>query len=559
MAREKALTKADLGCDEADGVPPGIDTIALTPVPIDGSDRRPSGLSTGVPASFATDWKIAGAAVLLAITGILYWYRETAASIVDIWNRSETFNHCYLVLPISLYLIWRRRSALAALSPRPAFAALVLVAGAGMLWLLGASANVLGPTQWALVLMIQLSVWTLLGTKATRAMAFPLLFLFFAIPFGEIFVPYMMDWTADMTVWALRLSGIPVFREGEHFSIPSGHWSVVEACSGLRYLIASVMVGSLYAYLTYRSAARRWAFVAASIVVPVAANWLRAYMIVMLGHLSGNRVAVGVDHIIYGWVFFGLVITLMFWIGARWREDERLPSESLTVPVKAVNATGREGHRGMVFTIALVAVLAVTAVWKPVGDFLESRIVTSAPELGELAAAPGWSSREGQLTDWQPAFRGARAELTRTFSRDGKDVGLFVEYYRNQSLNGKLISSANRLIGDKSPWIVTSGGEVRTEIEGSPVAVRFDELRGPDGRLLVWRWYWIDGRWTANDYLGSAYLALAHLFGRGDDAAVVLLYTPAPDGRRKAEQVLGEFLAAHSAELGRMFDEARHR
>ena len=67
-------------------------------------------------------------------------------------------------------------------------------------------------------------------------------------------------------------------------------------------------------------------FVAISFLVPVLANWLRAYMIVMLGHLSGNKLAVGVDHLIYGWVFFGVVMLLMFWIGARWREDEPKPA-----------------------------------------------------------------------------------------------------------------------------------------------------------------------------------------------------------------------------------------
>ena len=131
--------------------------------------------------------------------------------------------------------------------------------------------------------------------------------------------------TADFTVAALRASGIPVYREGLQFVIPSGSWSVVEACSGIRYLMASFMVGSLFAYLNYRSWRRRLAFVAVSLVVPIVANWLRAYMIVMLGHLSGNTLAVGVDHLIYGWVFFGIVIMAMFMVGARWSEPDAQP------------------------------------------------------------------------------------------------------------------------------------------------------------------------------------------------------------------------------------------
>ena len=79
-------------------------------------------------------------------------------------------------------------------------------------------------------------------------------------------------------------------------------------------------------------------FVGVSIVVPIVANWLRAYMIVMLGHLTNNRLAVGVDHIIYGWVFFGIVMVLMFWIGSRWREDSAADdahAPAVTTPVAA--------------------------------------------------------------------------------------------------------------------------------------------------------------------------------------------------------------------------------
>jgi exosortase A len=172
-----------------------------------------------------------------------------------------------------------------------------------------------------MVAMIPLAVWAVLGTRVVRALAIPLGFLFFAVPFGEFLLPTLINWTADFTVAALRASGVPVYREGHFFTIPSGNWSVVEACSGLRYLIASFMVGCLYAYLSYRSIQRRVAFIAASIIVPIVANWMRAYIIVMLGHLSGNKIATGVDHLIYGWLFFRLVMMLLFWIGGRWRES----------------------------------------------------------------------------------------------------------------------------------------------------------------------------------------------------------------------------------------------
>jgi len=167
-------------------------------------------------------------------------------------------------------------------------------------------------------------------------------------------VPTLIDWTADFTIGALRLSGVPVYREGNHFIIPSGWWSVVEACSGVRYIIASSMVGTMFAAIAYRSPRRRAWFVLASILVPVVANWLRAYMIVMLGHLSNNRLAVGVDHVIYGWFFFGLVMLLLFWIGSRWQEN--LPDQPTALregPVAPPPASAEQTRTAKLWAAAL--------------------------------------------------------------------------------------------------------------------------------------------------------------------------------------------------------------
>ena len=271
----------------------------------------------------ARAWRVALPALVLVLACVLLLYRDTAIAMVTIWYRSGTFTHAFVVPPIVLWLIWRRRQELAFLMPRPAFWVLIPIGGVALFWLLGDLVAVNAATQLALVALLVLAVPAVLGPQVARAITFPLLFLFFAVPIGEFLLPQLMEWTAHFTIIALRLSGIPVYQEGLQFVIPSGSWSVVEACSGVRYLIASVTVGTLFAYLNYQSTKRRIMFVIVSILVPVVANWMRAYMIVMLGHLSGNKLAVGVDHLIYGWVFFGVVIMIMFFIGAKWSEPDQ--------------------------------------------------------------------------------------------------------------------------------------------------------------------------------------------------------------------------------------------
>ena len=285
---------------------------------------------------------LATVAAALVVLALLAAFWPTAASIESIWRRAETFAHGYVVIPIVLWLVWRKRHALATLPVKPNWPALVIVTGAGFAWMTGNLAGVLGLEHFALYFMLVAALVAVLGLPIAREIAFPLAFLAFAVPFGEFLVPVLIDRTADFTIAAVRASGVPVFREGNHFAIPSGRWSVVEACSGIRYLIASMMVGALYAHLTYRSTRKRVLFFLASIVVPIIANWLRAYMIVMLGHLTNNRLAAGVDHIIYGWVFFGVVMVAMFWIGTYWRDDEAPRSAAAPTPMGAGPGSGRD-------------------------------------------------------------------------------------------------------------------------------------------------------------------------------------------------------------------------
>ena len=65
--------------------------------------------------------------------------------------------------------------------------------------------------------------------------------------------------------------------------IPSGNWQVVEGCA-VRYY--RPVVGSLYATSPVHH--RRVIFTAVSVVLPVFANWVRAWGIVMLGHFGDS-------------------------------------------------------------------------------------------------------------------------------------------------------------------------------------------------------------------------------------------------------------------------------
>lgn len=517
--------------------------------------------------------------LLLALAALLWLFRETGTAMVSIWSRSDTFAHAFLVPPIALALMWRKRAELARVAIAPSAPWLLPLAACCLVWLLGQLAGVHAVAQTALVAMIVSAVPAVLGTRFARVIAFPLLFLFFSVPVGEFLIEPMMEGTADFTVAALRLSGIPVYREGLQFVIPSGNWSVVAACSGVRYLIASVMVGTLFAYLNFHSLKRRLAFVAVAIAVPVVANWLRAYMIVMLGHLSSNKLAAGADHLVYGWIFFGVVILLMFMIGARFVDAAPAAdaaADAAAAAASAGNAARRPGPWLMAAAVGLT-VAATQGLHDRIGGEGVAAVSTIPPVL-ELPArlltaggssAPWWSAIDQPITRWLPAYRHsaafAAAQYRRSGGSDSDAVGVWVGLYRDQGYDRKMITSTNVLVEEGSmTWLALAhpAARVAALAAGGAVDLHATQLRtpadpklNPTQRLLVWRVYRVAGRYVASDAQAMLWLALQRLAGRGDDSAVLMFYTPVSEDGQGSER-LQQFVAAHLDQIAAVLEPA---
>ena len=136
-------------------------------------------------------------------------------------------------------------------------------------------------------------------------------------------------------------------------------------------------------------------------------------------------------------------------------------------------------------------------------------------------------------------------ELQLTFRNGEQSVGLFVGYYRNQNYHRKLVSSENVLVrsSDFSPAQVANGIS-NVHVSGEPLTIRTAVLRGVrEQRVVVWQWYWINGRLTANDHWAKGYTALSRLLGKGDDSAVIVLYAN-DDQPGGAQAALESFLRA---------------
>ena len=296
------------------------------------------------------------AAGMLAL-GLAFQAEIVAA--IETWDRSAAYNHCWLVLPVAVWLGWVRRHRLDGMRPQPLALAALPALGAGLAWLVAERLGIMEGRQLAALAVMLCLVLAVLGWPFCRAMAAPLAYLVFLVPFGAFLVPSLQRVTAWMIVAGLQLLDIPHYADDLTIELAAGTFLVAEACAGLRFMVASLAFGALYALVMFRGAWRRIVVMLLAVVVPVLANGLRALGIVLLGHYLGSAEAAAADHVIYGWVFFAVVIALLVLAGLPFRQDGQEEVRATDAP--AATPAGRAGSPGIAAGLVLAGGLAAPA------------------------------------------------------------------------------------------------------------------------------------------------------------------------------------------------------
>jgi exosortase A len=478
--------------------------------------------STSGNATTAPHWRVAVAAIAVISVALIVCYWQAAAGAVQVWYDSPSYNHGFLVLPIVLYLVWERREFLAGTTPTPAPWALLLMLPAAAAWLLFDRMALLEGQQLALFLSVQVVLLSLFGFRVYRTLALPFLYLFFLIPTGQFLVPYLQDFTASFVVQGLRLTGIPVYSDGIFISIPNGTFEVAEACAGLRFLTATLAFGVLFADFAYDSLYKKIIFFAVCIVTPIIANGLRAYGIVMIAHLSNNQLATGVDHILYGWIFFSIVTIALTGLGMIFRDGGKRVARPIVAP------SGGAASWQAIAGVAVVALALLTAP-RAYSAYVEAQAAQlTGTTLDVPAVSPPWRQTGGASYDWKPELSGLDRRAAGAFRNDGASVDLFIGYYNRQTQTKKLSSTNNRLV-DPGDWTSASWSSTMITIGGEEIRAQLTQITAHGRKRLVMSWYWVDDRFESRTPVTKLLQAKAELIDRKPAAAAIAIATDSSD------------------------------
>lgn len=477
-------------------------------------------------------WRVALPSWALLAGAILIVFWKDTAGLVSVWLNSATFQHALLIPPIIAYLVWIRRREVLALTPKPFLPAGVLLFGFSAGWLLGDLAGVALVRHTALVGMLMSTVPLVLGLTVTRGLTFPLFYAIFMIPFGDQLIPSLQMITAKMCIVLLDWFDVPAYIDGVFIEIPTGSFEVAEACSGVRFLIAMVAFSTLVAHLCFKSAARRIACVVAAVVLAIVANGLRAWGTIYIAWLTDPSFAQGVDHVIYGWFFFAIIMAVVLGVG--WFFFDRPVDDPAFDPDRLQPAHRRIAAAPRRYWVGALAGIAAAAAMPAYAALTAER---AGVEVAALRApdVPGWQKVPTEGSGWTPLYENADASVFQSYEdRSGRRVDLFIAVYGRQTEEQEMVSYGNGLMAPEGDWSWARSID-------APASMRGVQLQRRPYTRDAWQTYLIGGSLVASDYQAKLEMLKARLLAGEMLAGTLVLSVERVGTRGEGPQVLAEF------------------
>jgi len=405
-------------------------------------------------------------ALLIAFLVILYL--DTVADMVHLWLNSETYSHGLFIIPLTAVLIFARlnRNPIKNNTSQPLAALGILFFSA--CWLVSELAQINLLAQLSLMAIIPFVVWTLYGFKALWQLKSAFLFLFLAVPVGDFLIPHLQQITAVLSIAMIEAVGIPVYSDGLYISIPAGNFLVAEACSGIRFLISSITIGVFYALLYIDSYKRRLIMILSGVLVPILANGMRVFMIIVIAHLGNMEAATGFDHIVYGWVFFSFVMIMLIWLG------NALSDQTSTTQVTDsffANKPSTSAYIAVIIALCIAPLTQYLIVQAQPTATTQNQNISAVKAINDLFKN---GSHTYSTSHWAVYFPQAdNIELT-TLPNNSKVKAYKVEY-TIEAGDKELINFENRLFNPER-WSLKSQRKITLPINGESITVQHTKI-----------------------------------------------------------------------------------
>jgi EpsI family protein len=469
--------------------------------------------------------------VLLAVVTL---FSQTLASLAHLWIDTADYQHGFLIALISLGLIFRSRERIenADIGARPMM--LLPLAATLLVWMVAYRANSEMLQQIVFPIVLLMCIFSAFGPAVARITLFPVCFLYFAIPIWDHLVPLLQAMSTAVSEHALGLLGVPTQVEGFNVTIPEGRFTIIEGCSGKRYLIIALTLAALVGVQQGVRRARMPLLIACAVVLALILNWLRIIIIIYAGHVSNmQHYLVAVEHFSLGYVLYIPLLVAIVMLA------RRLGGEVAHAPYATQSGVSSAGlTRGIAGPVGLLLLATIVLV----GQGSEDRAQVTLSPLPLLTST--WQGPLPALADWTPAYAGASAEMRASYGHGGQRIEVYANAYGVQSRSTELIQVANT-VTPPGAWTVIRPIDIAAPLDAH-VAASHSSVR-----WVVAQVYSVGGRITGS--AGEAQLRYGwSALWRPTPSGVLALAAACGEDCDSAAEALSAFWTENAASLAAM-------
>ncbi len=470
------------------------------------------------------------------VMAVLWYYWPVLSVLFMNLVESEDYSYGLLLPLVSGYLVYLKWPQIRGLLWRPSPLGLLFIAAGFSLYILGGIAGDFYTPRLSFLVVVTGLLFLMGGWSLVRLLLFPLLLLVIMVPLPEfvqkrLTLPLQLI-SSGLATTMLQIVGIPAFRQGNVIDLGVRQMQVVEACSGLRYILSLFALGVIFCYFFQR---RLWKIIVLLIVLIPSAIVANALRVTGMGIFPALQQP-GFWHAFSGWLIFVFcmgILSLINWILNKIQPLAPIPRDSLAPSPPAP-------RRPLVIESYLVIALGLVCLAGP----LASRVAVVAPvELRQsfdrfpMELGP-WHGRLVYIDPEMVKATQSDAHLNAEFSHPGQPpVTLWIAYYESQKKAGGSVHSP-KICLNGGGWTELDSGIGRI---GKDMPVNYMIMEQMGNRMVVYYWYLQRGRWFTSEYLNKLYMGLDGLRRRRTDGALIRLITPATPNVAEARKRLDAF------------------
>ncbi|WP_457571181.1 VPLPA-CTERM-specific exosortase XrtD [Desulfovulcanus sp.] len=458
--------------------------------------------------------------------GYIALYFDSAQILINKrWN-TDDYSYCYLVPFVAAYLAWQLRDRFSGLPKGSVIPGYILLVFSGVLFFTGRLGSLETFVYISMWLSIVAIVGLVLGSEGIKRFSFPLFILAFIVP-APPFITNLITFklrliSSKIAVNILHFLGMSVYREGNVIDLGITKLQVVDACSGLRYLLPTILVSLIVGYLNNKRIWQRVVLVLFSIPVSILINSSRIVLMAYIAwDINPTMVQEGFLHDFLGWLIFFFSIAFVFLTSVFLRKfttDRDVKTKKQQIASTPQNKTDSLKWAHAVAGFAIFIGLY----------FFQNHLVSAQiiPQRKTFASFPaeinGWTGKKEYLSQKILKSLWADDYVSGVYfnPRSGNTLHLLISYYQAQTTQHTAHAPLSCLLG--SGYGLQQKKIIQPDAaNGRSFPVAQMVLLKNGQKVLSNFWFQQRGRIITNEYMNKLYLIRDSIMMRRTDGALV--------------------------------------